>query len=108
MSLQLFKKGSTPAHVVIDEAKRLLEELVFGRVRCPLCGWQPSATSLWACQSFGTPEPFLGGCGAMWNTFETRGLCPGCSHQWQWTSCHRCYGWSPHDEWYERDGDDRR
>ena len=81
MSLQLFKKSSGPSHFVIEETKRLLEDLVFGRVRCQLCGWQPSATSLWQCQSFGTPEPFFGGCGAMWNTFETRGLCPGCSHQ---------------------------
>jgi hypothetical protein len=107
MSLQLFKKGSPPAHIVIEDAKRLLEDLAFGRVRCPLCGWQPSATSLWACQSLGTPEPFFGGCGAMWNTFDTRGRCPGCSHQWQWTSCHLCHGWSLHDDWYEQDDDDR-
>jgi hypothetical protein len=41
------------------------------------------------------------GCGARWNTFTTRGKCPGCRHQWQWTSCLRCLGWSLHEDWYE-------
>lgn len=97
---------SAPARDLDVDAKRLIEELVYGRIRCPLCGWQPSAHSLWTCESFSTPEPYFGGCGAMWNTFETRGVCPGCSHQWQWTSCHRCSGWSRHDEWYVRDDSD--
>ncbi|HEY8549153.1 MAG TPA: hypothetical protein VIL35_04280 [Vicinamibacterales bacterium] len=71
-----------------------------GRIRCPLCLWQPRPSSRWFCASSPHPEGFLGGCGTAWNTFETRGLCPGCGHRWRWTSCLRCGGWSPHDAWY--------
>ena len=106
MSLQCFKPGPPQTPVFIDEVKRLLEDLVYGRIRCPLCNWQPTSSSVWACQSFGTPEPFFGGCETIWNTFETKGVCPGCSHQWQWTSCHRCHGWSRHADWYEREPSD--
>lgn len=104
MSLQLFKQSSPPSQDLLDEIRQMLDDLLFGRIRCPLCGWRPSSSSMWACQSFGTPEPFFGGCGSIWNTFETRGLCPGCAHQWRWTSCHRCHRWSPHEEWYEKQG----
>jgi hypothetical protein len=79
------------------------DEESFEGIRCPLCLWRPSASSLWCCASTGTPEPFVGGCGTSWNTFATRGRCPGCSHQWQWTSCLRCAAWSLHEDWYERD-----
>ena len=71
------------------------------RVRCPLCRWQPSAYSLWYCSDAGHPEYFFGGCGALFNTFETGGRCPGCRHLWRWTMCLRCAGWSPHGEWYD-------
>lgn len=70
------------------------------RIRCPLCQWQPSARSRWCCNDVGYPENFLAGCGASWNTFETRGLCPGCGHQWRWTACLSCGGWSRHEDWY--------
>jgi hypothetical protein len=73
----------------------------FGRIRCPLCRWQPTPSSVWWCLGVGPPEHFPEGCGTVWNTFLTRGRCPGCSHQWRYTSCLRCSGWSPHDEWYE-------
>ena len=63
--------------------------------------WQPPESTLWACQSFGTPEPYFGGCGTLWNTFSTGGKCPGCSHQWKWTSCPHCHDWSLHEDWYE-------
>jgi hypothetical protein len=56
------------------------------------------------CVSQGPPEFFTGGCGTVWNTFDTRGRCPGCSHQWTWTRCFACDGWSPHDDWYEHAG----
>jgi hypothetical protein len=36
----------------------------------------------------------------VWNTFWTRGLCPGCGHQWQETQCLRCRKMSPHESWY--------
>jgi hypothetical protein len=103
--LELLKKG--PASVFIPKVRPdTARRNEFSRIRCPLCRWQPSASSLWACESFGTPEPYFGGCGAMWNTFETHGECPGCSHRWVWTSCHRCHGWSLHEDWYDRFSDD--
>ncbi|MDQ3800088.1 MAG: hypothetical protein M3384_11585 [Acidobacteriota bacterium] len=79
----------------------------FSRIRCPLCRWQPRASSRWCCVADGGyPHFFYGGCGAVWNTFETRGLCPGCNHQWTWTDCLRCWQSSPHEAWYETDETD--
>ncbi len=72
----------------------------FGGIRCPLCQWRPTESSRWYCAPNRHPEGFSGGCGTVWNTFATRGVCPGCSHQWGWTSCLRCYRWSRHEEWY--------
>jgi hypothetical protein len=76
-----------------------------GCIRCPVCEWKPGKSSKWYCGSCPDPEGFLGGCGTSWNTFDTRGLCPGCKHQWRWTSCLVCGVWSPHDEWYVSDND---
>jgi hypothetical protein len=73
------------------------------RIRCPLCDWQPSASSRWRCVQQGTPEPPFNACGTVWNTFDTRGKCPGCGHQWTWTTCHQCQVASRHEEWYEED-----
>jgi hypothetical protein len=78
-----------------------------GRIRCPSCAWTPGRATKWYCGSCPDPEGLLQGCGTAWNTFDTHGLCPGCRHQWRWTSCHACYQWSPHEEWYEQD-DDRK
>jgi hypothetical protein len=64
------------------------------RIRCPLCRWQPDAGSLWQCA-----------CGAVWNTFQTRGRCPECAHQWTRTMCLSCHRWSSHDAWYEGEDD---
>ena len=99
----LLKKGPAPVHVPVETSDWRAEDR-FGGIRCPLCHWRPSPSSLWCCDSTRTPEPFFGGCGALWNTFSTRGRCPGCAHQWQWTSCLHCKGWSLHDDWYEREG----
>lgn len=77
------------------------EKTDFQKIRCPICKWQPNASSRWYCADCDFPENFSGGCGAMWNTFETRGKCPACAHQWIWTSCLACGGWSPHEDWYE-------
>lgn len=71
----------------------------FGRIRCPLCKWQPKAESRWFCSD----DRFHFGCGTEWNTFDTRGVCPGCQYQWKWTDCLRCFRASPHEEWYEED-----
>lgn len=99
----LFQKGekydpTTTIDIGSDEDERP------GRIRCPACTWQPRASDLWYCGDCAEPERFFGGCGAAWNTFETRGLCPGCGHLWRHTACLVCGAWSLHDEWYERDG----
>jgi hypothetical protein len=75
----------------------------FSRIRCPLCKWQPKPSHRWFCAPCGDPEFFADGCGACWNTFTTRGLCPGCGHQWRWTSCLNCSRWSRHEDWYDSD-----
>lgn len=71
-----------------------------GRIRCPLCDWQPGATDRWFCISMGPPENYASGCGHGWHTFDTRGQCPGCMHHWRFTTCLSCNQWSPHDDWY--------
>ena len=73
----------------------------FSHIRCPLCKWRPNASSRWYCGDCDYPEYFFEGCGTAWNTFTTRGLCPGCGHQWRWTICLSCQRWSRHEEWYE-------
>lgn len=100
MSLELLKRGPA-TDVLLFEQVEDGEDEVFSRIRCPLCQWRPDAASLWCCVSDRTPEPFFHGCGTLWNTFQTGGRCPGCLHQWQWTSCHRCGEWSRHLDWYE-------
>jgi hypothetical protein len=67
------------------------------RIRCPICAWIPTKADAWCC----APQ----GCGHVWNTFETRALCPGCSKQWTYTECLRCSTASPHEAWYEAEGD---
>ncbi len=63
-------------------------------IRCPQCRWRPSKDDRWYCD-----------CGQAWNTFETRARCPACQKQWTYTECLRCSGWSPHEDWYERDSE---
>jgi hypothetical protein len=95
----LLKDDRASKRIVVDVA-RLDEEDTLRGIRCPLCEWRPSPSSRWCCLRTDSPEPFFEGCGTMWNTFETAGRCPGCRHQWQWTSCLRCGEWSRHDAWY--------
>ncbi len=79
------------------EAARVLARLLDddksgnGKIRCPGCGWKPRKDSLWSCS-----EP----CFHTWNTFDTRGRCPGCSRQWTHTACLQCSGWFLHEDWY--------
>jgi hypothetical protein len=68
----------------------------FPRIRCPRCGWQPQRKDKWYC------EP---GCEHHWNTFETAGVCPRCTKQWEETACLSCGEWSLHERWYERGPD---
>jgi hypothetical protein len=59
-------------------------------IRCPKCRWTPRSSDRWRCD-----------CGFVWNTFDTRGLCPACQHQWEDTQCPACGRWSRHVDWYE-------
>lgn len=62
-------------------------------IYCPQCAWRPRTEDRWVC----TPD-----CGAVWNTFWTRGMCPGCAHQWHLTQCLACHRHSPHRDWYHQ------
>ncbi|HMS42388.1 MAG TPA: hypothetical protein PKE69_19295 [Pyrinomonadaceae bacterium] len=84
------------------------ESTDFDRIRCPLCLWQPLKSSQWFCADCDAPEFFYGGCGNMWNTFETRGKCPTCAHLWRWTSCLQCGEWSRHEDWYKQNDETMR
>ena len=88
----------------LDQKQKAKDEKA--RIRCPICRWQPPRSSRWYCLPMGAPENFAGGCGHRWNTFDTRGLCPGCSYQWKHTSCLRCGSTSVHEDWYEKGRDD--
>jgi hypothetical protein len=66
------------------------------RIRCPRCGWQPAKTDMWMCSP---------GCGHVWNTFDTHGICPGCDKHWSHTACLKCDAWCQHEEWYEQSQD---
>lgn len=81
---------------MLDRRSKTVTHLLtpdFTRIRCPLCQWRPRKEDRWLC------EP---GCGSVWNTFETSGICPGCQKHWDQTACLRCAGWSPHADWYEQ------
>jgi hypothetical protein len=96
--LELLKADRAPRQVVNDRQSE--EDEAAGEIRCPHCGWQPSSSDRWCCESVDGPEPPFPSCGTVWNTFATRGRCPGCDHQWHWTSCLRCHEWSLHEDWY--------
>ena len=102
MLLVLLKQPVTPDLTFLDRTSFEVDKS-FDGVRCPLCHWRPDANNRWRCECNGTPEPFFHSCGTVWNTFLTGGRCPGCDHQWQWTSCLRCEQASPHQEWYGSD-----
>ena len=94
------KKAGSPTIITADIADPT-RNTASPRIRCPKCQWQPDRSSTWVCLSGPGPEPPFPSCGTSWNTFDTGGRCPGCSHQWQWTTCLRCHEWSPHLDWYE-------
>ncbi len=66
-------------------------------IRCPCCAWEPAAEDRWECSREG--------CGTSWNTFWTRGVCPGCTYQWRNTQCFACGEFSPHEAWYHQPED---
>ena len=102
-ALWLLKDTGRKSPVIVPVVTPVEIERGFQRIRCPLCFWQPQDWDLWCCMCLGTPEPFFEGCGTEWNTFTTRGRCPGCQHQWKWTGCLRCGVASLHEDWYEQD-----
>ena len=60
-------------------------------IYCPRCEYRPKAEDRCEC---------VPSCGTVWNTFWTRGVCPGCATQWPQTQCLACHEWSPHEDWY--------
>src|SRR5947208_7635054 len=60
-------------------------------IYCPQCRWKPQPGSRWQC---------IPSCGTVWNTFWTRGVCPGCGYTWQRTQCLACGEVSRHIDWY--------
>src|ERR1700733_259285 len=87
-------RPSSPSSCAIEHTYPPAElDQMFGSelpgIRCPKCKWTPRSKALWFCK-----------CGHLWNTFDTRGLCPGCGYQWEVTGCFQCGGMSPHRDWY--------
>ena len=99
LTLLAFKR-ETPTTGVIEFIEQLRDTAKRHRIRCPSCGWQPAPSSRWSCVDTGAPENFSAGCGHAWNTFETKGRCPGCSYQWRHTACLQCQAWAKHEDWY--------
>ena len=98
--MELEFRRSDPGEAVPVEFDRPDVDEPIAGIRCPICQWTPRKSSRWICWDCDYPEYFYAGCGTEWNTFETRGLCTTCRHQWIWTSCLFCGGWSRHEEWY--------
>lgn len=60
-------------------------------IHCPRCRYRPKPEDRWSC---------MPSCGAVFHTFWTGGLCPGCSYAWLQTQCPSCGRLSPHRSWY--------
>lgn len=99
----LLQKNSLTKGTVDTKSDLEKEKSEFSRIRCPLCEWKPNSSNRWYCCDCNYPEYFFGGCHTSWNTFLTRGRCPGCNHQWKWTSCLSCADWSLHEDWYVKE-----
>ncbi|MEP6924740.1 MAG: hypothetical protein ABI954_09770 [Pyrinomonadaceae bacterium] len=96
----LFRKTLKPEETIDKVTELDRKENHFERIRCPLCQWEPQSADRWTCADGGHPEYYYGACYTSWNTFATRGMCPGCHHQWRWTTCLRCHDFSLHEDWY--------
>jgi len=64
-------------------------------VSCPKCGWEPDEKDIWVCDE----------CKTRWNTFQTRGKCPGCGKVFIDTQCSKqkggCGELSLNAEWFQ-------
>src|SRR5690349_12014389 len=97
-------QGTPDSDLIINIKSKQAEPVVdFTRIRCPLCNWHPRPSDRWVCWDCPVPEQFYDGCGTQWNTFETHGKCPGCQHQWRYTSCLLCDRYSLHEDWYVKE-----
>lgn len=85
-----FKETERGPAVTLDDEDKFRDR----GIRCPKCRWRPRARDRWQCT-----------CLHVWNTFDTRGICPSCSFRWHETQCLSCHAMSPHDDWYAK-GDD--
>ncbi len=85
--------GVGPAREVVDfrpdKAARAATPASMTGIRCPRCAWAPEILSRWECD-----------CGFMWNTFDTRGICPVCERRHGETVCLRCRQSTAHGDWY--------
>jgi hypothetical protein len=98
-------KKTPEAEKILKRLQEEEEKTDSQRIRCPLCNWTPKAWSRWMCANADAPEYFYDACYTSWNTFDTRGRCPTCAHQWIWTSCLNCHGWARHEDWYAKNKD---
>jgi hypothetical protein len=105
MNYSLLRKTERTEEILKKASQEEAEITDFSRIRCPKCLWQPKKSSRWYCADSDFPEYFYNACYTAFNTFETRGVCPVCRHQWRWTSCLQCAGWSLHEDWYEKGKD---
>lgn len=103
LDLYLFRRDVVVGREVLGSVESVEAADECGCICCPLCQWRPRASDRWYCGDCRHPEGFLEGCGMVWNTFETRGRCPGCCHRWRWTVCLSCHQWSLHEDWYAKE-----
>jgi len=82
------------ARPAFRKAAMLLESPHIGSVACPECGWIPCGQPLWKCD----------GCGAAFDTFETRARCPRCEKTWEVTLCIACRRTPRHSDWWRKRG----
>lgn len=63
-------------------------------VCCSSCGWKPQGQKLWLCT-----------CGTRWDAFNTAGVCPCCSKDWEYIQCVEeaggCNVAAPVERWYK-------
>ena len=68
---------------------RILNAPRHQELHCPACGAPPLAGKYWAC----------GKCGVKFDTFDERGVCPGCGGQFPITQCPACQTKHPIEAW---------
>ena len=77
------------AYLTRDEPDTGVDEAMDVAASCPHCEWEPLKSTIWTCT-----------CGHKWNTFDTKGTCPGCERVWSETECRKCRTVSAHESWY--------